>query len=152
MGLTRFDFEDQVANKQVVTATAVSQHGWDKQSPTRDISIGGCRMAIGVFVDVGNTGGGTITFEAIEATNIALTTGVNVVGSTGAVAAADLFAGAVIEVPLIQGKMGKGQYLGLRMTVAGGTTPSTTISAYVMPQEEITKWKPFPKVNEAVVS
>ena len=152
MGIPNFDIEDQVSDKQVFTVAAVSTDSLDKGIATADISIGG-RKAFAVYVDsvpAGTVPATSYKIEAIEATNGVLTTGINVVGSADFVPA-QMTKGAVLEVPINQGSMGKGQYLGIRVTPTGGTAPTVTLSAYLKLQEEIVSWKPFPKVTQAVM-
>ena len=151
MGIPNFDVEDQVSDKQVFTVAAVSTDSIDKGSAAADISIGG-RKAFAVYVD--SVPAGTVTatsyqIEAIEATNGILTTGIKTVGSA-TFTPAEMTKGALLEVPINQGSLGSGQYLGIRVTPTGGTAPTVTLSAYLKLQEEITKYKAFPKVNQAV--
>ena len=151
MGIPNFDVEDQVSNKQVFTVAAVSTDSLDKGSVKADICIGG-RKAFAVYVDDAPAGTVTATsyqIEAIEATNGTLSAGIKTVGSATFLPA-DMKKGAVLEVPINQGSLGSGQYLGIRVTPTGGTAPTVTLSAYLKLQEEITMFKAFPKVNQAV--
>lgn len=145
----RFDVENQVCVAQAFTGAAtVSTHSYKKQSAAQDLSIGR-RMAFMVLPTVAAGAGSTLTLEAIEATDAGLTTSISVLSSVS-VLAADAGLGDVIEVPIPQGTMTK-QYVGLRCTITGGTT-TATLDAYLVPQDEITKYKSFPKINEATLS
>lgn len=146
----RFDIENQLSVKQVFTlASAVSTHSYEKQTAAQDLSIGR-RMALLVMSNgVAATGGGTYTLEAIQADDAALTSNVQILSAV-VVADADLALGKEVELPIPQGTMSK-KFLGFRCKIAGGTTPSLTLDVYLMPQDEITKYKSFPKVIDVVV-
>lgn len=144
----RFDIENQLSVAQAFTGAAtVSTNSYGKQSAAQDISIGR-RMALLIMVVVAAGAGSTWTFDAIQATDGALTASVDVLASV-AVLAANLGVGAVVELPFPQGTMTK-QYLGLRATGAGGVT-TITLDCYLVPQDEIPKYKSFPKVVDAAV-
>lgn len=144
----RFDKENQLSVAQAFTGSAtVSTNSYKKQSAAQDISIGR-RMALLVMPTVAAGAGSTHTLEVIEATDAALTTSVSVLGSVS-VLAANLTLGDEIEIPIPQGVMSK-QYIGFRNTATGGTT-TVTLDVYLVPQDEIAKYKSFPKVNDAAV-
>ena len=144
----RFDIENQLSVAQAFTGAAtVSTHSYKKQSAAQDISIGR-RMALLVMPTVSAGAGSTHTLEVIQATNAALTTGVEVLGSVS-ILAADLIVGKEIEVPIPQGTMDE-QYIGFRNTATGGTT-TVTLDVYLVPQDEIAQYKSFTKVNDALV-
>lgn len=146
----RWDYENQVCNAQAFTGAAtVSQDSIKKGSAAEDISIGR-RMAFLFCVEVAAGAGSTHTFEAIQADDAALTSNVQVIGSTTGILAADLYKGAMIEIPIRQESITK-QYLGIRNTATGGVT-TVTGSAYLVPQDEIPAKKvSFPKINNAEV-
>lgn len=146
MGL-RFDKQNQLCTEQAFTATAVSEDSYKKQSAAQDISIGR-RMAMMVMPTVSAGAGSTHILAVVQADDAALTTNVEVLGSITVLAAA-LTTDDVIEIPIPQGVMTR-QYIGLRNTISGGTT-TVTLDAYLVPQDEIPKYKSFPKINHATV-
>ncbi len=144
----RFDIENQLSVAQAFTGAAtVSTHSYKKQTAAQDISIGR-RMALLIMATVAAGAGSTHTLEVIQATDAGLTAGVEVLGSI-TVLAADLIPGAEFELPIPQGTMDK-QYIGFRNTATGGTT-TVTLDVYLVPQDEIAKYKSFPKINDAAV-
>lgn len=144
----RFDIENQLSSAQAFTGAAtVSTNSYMKQSAAQDISIGR-RMALVLMPTVAAGAGSTHTMEVIEATDAALTTSISVLGSVS-VLAASLTVGAIIELPIPQGVMSK-QYLGFRNTATGGAT-TVTLDVYLVPQDEIAKYKSFPKAVTALV-
>lgn len=144
----RYDIENQLCVAQAFTGAAtVSQHSYAKQSAAQDISIGR-RMALLLAVAVAAGAGSTHTMEVIQADDAALTSNVQVLGSLSVLAAA-MPKGAYIELPIPQGVMTK-QYLGFRNTATGGTT-TVTLDVYLVPQDEIPKYKSFPKAVDVLV-
>jgi len=144
----RFDIQNQLCVAQAFTGAAtVSTNSYEKQSAAQDISIGR-RMALLVMPTVAAGAGSTSQFEVIQADDAALTVNVEALNSVS-VAAADLALGDEVEVPIPQGVMTR-KYLGLRCTITGGTT-TLTADVYLVPQDEIAKYKSFPKVNDATV-
>lgn len=144
----RYDVENQLCVAQAFTGSAtVSANAYKKQSAAQDISIGR-RMAVLVLPTVSAGAGSTHTFDVIQADNAALTTNKEVIATLD-VAAANLTTADRIEIPIPQGVMSR-QYIGLQNTSTGGTT-TVTVDAYLMPQDEIEKYKSFPKVNQTEV-
>lgn len=144
----RFDIENQLSVAQAFTGAAtVSTHSYAKQTAAQDISIGR-RMALLVMPTVNAGAGSTHTLEAIQADDAALTVNVEVLNTVTILAAA-LIKGKEIEVPIPQGVMSR-KYLGFRNSSAGGAT-TVTLDVYLVPQDEIAKYKSFPKINDAVV-
>lgn len=144
----RFDLENQLSVAQAFTGSAtVSTHSYQKQSAAQDISIGR-RMALLLLPTVAQGAGSTMTVEAIQADNAALTSNVEVL-STVTVIAANMTLGDQLEVPFPQGTMDK-EFLGARVTLATGTT-TITCDIYLVPQDEIAQYKSFVKVNNAQV-
>lgn len=144
----RFDIENQLSVAQAFTGAAtVSEHSYEKQSAAQDISIGR-RMALLVLPTVNAGAGSTHVLEVIQADDAALTSNVEVLASVS-VLAANLVKGKEIELPIPQGVMTK-KYLGFRNTATGGTT-TVTLDVYLVPQDEIAKYKSFPKINHAAV-
>lgn len=144
----RFDIENQLSVAQAFTGAAtVSTNSYKKQTAAQDISIGR-RMALLILPTIAAGAGSTSQFEVIQASNAALTADVEALASVS-VLAADLQLGDEVEVPIPQGTMSR-QYLGLRCTITGGTT-TLTADCYLVPQDEIAKYKSFPKINDAEV-
>ena len=144
----RFDIENQLSVAQAFTgAQTVSTHSYKKQTAAQDISIGR-RMALWLLPTVDAGVGSTHTLEVIQADDAALTSGVEVLGTVTKLAA-DLTQGDEVEIPIPQGVMDK-QYIGFRHAATGGTT-TLTADVYLVPQDEIAKYKSFPKVNNAAV-
>lgn len=143
-----FDAENQICSAQAFTGAAtVSENAYEKQTAAQDISIGR-RMAMLVIPTVAAGAGSTHTFDAVQADDAALTSNMEVLSSI-TVLAADLTVGSFHEIPIPQGVMDR-QYLGIRNTSTGGTT-TVTVDAYLVPQDEIPKYKSFPKVVDAEV-
>jgi hypothetical protein len=126
-------------------AATVSAHSYQKQSAAQDLSIGR-RMAILVYF-IAAGAGTTHTLDAIQSTVTALTSP-DVLASVS-IDTDDLPADKFVEVPIPQGVMTKA-HLGLQHTATGGTT-TATLSAWLMPMDEIPKYKSFPKVVDAAV-
>lgn len=136
------DAENQLSVAQAFTGSAtVSANAYEKQTAEQDLSIGR-RMAIAVFFSAAGAGT-THTLDAIQADVAALTTNKEVLNSVS-IATADISLGEPVEVPFPQGSMTR-KYLGFQHTATGGTT-TATIDAYLVPQDEINKYKSFPKV------
>ncbi len=142
-----FDKENQLCAAQAFTTTAVSASSIKKGSAAQDISIGR-RMALLVLPTVAAGASSVHTMAAIQADDDVLTSNVEVLSQI-VVNAADLIPGAAFEIPIPQGVMSK-LYLGFRDTIASGTT-TVTLDVYLVPQDEIAKYKSFPKVVDADV-
>lgn len=144
----RFDVENQVCSVQAFTGSAtVSEDSYKKQTAAQDISIGR-RMAFLLLPTVSAGAGSTAVIEVIQADDAALTSNVEAVGSVS-VLAANFTTSDQVELPIPQGVFDQ-QYIGLRVTLTGGTT-TVTLDAYLMPQDEIAEYKSFPKINDAEV-
>ena len=139
----RFDKENQLSVGQAFTGAAtVSTNAFEKQSAAQDISIGR-RLALLAMSTVAPGAFTTMTIEAIQADDAALTTNVQVIGSA-VFTAAQAARGQEMEVPIPQGVMTR-RYIGARVTITGGTT-TASLDIYLVPQDEIPKYKSFPKV------
>lgn len=142
------DVQNELSSAQAFTgAKTVSTNSYKKQSAAQDISIGR-RIAVLVYVSVAAGAGSTHTFDAIQSTAADLGSSVDVLSTVTALAAA-LTAGTFVEIPIPQGVITK-QYLGYQNTSTGGTT-TVTCSAWLVPQDEIAKYKSFPKAVDAQV-
>lgn len=144
----RFDVQNQLSSAQAFTGSAtVSTNAYEKQSAAQDISIGR-RVAAMVIPTVAAGAGSTHVLDVIQADNAALTTNKEVIGTITVLAAA-LTVGSVHEIPVPQGVMDR-KYIGFQNTATGGTT-TVTLDVYLVPQDEIPKYKSFPKVVDADV-
>lgn len=144
----RFDIQNQLSVAQAFTGAAtVSTNSYAKQTAAQDLSIGR-RMALLFMPTVAAGAGSTHVLEAIQADDAALTTNVESLASVS-VLAANLALGDQVEIPIPQGVMTR-KYLGFRNTSTGGTT-TVTADVYFVPQDEIAKYKSFPKINDAEV-
>jgi len=140
-----FDVLNEVCSTQAFTATAVSEDSIDTLSASADPTIG--RRIAGLFVPTVAAGAGsTHVLAVIQADDAALTSNVEVLGSISVLAAA-LTVGSRHEIPVPQGVKTK-RYLGIRDTISGGTT-TVTANAWIVPQDEIDKYKSFPKAVHA---
>lgn len=139
------DYEDQVCRAQAFTATAVSANSIDTNVASTDMFIG--RRMAGLFIPTVAAGAGsTHVLAVIEADDSALTSNVTVLGSITVLAAA-LTVGSIHEIPVPQGVKAR-RYIGIRDTISSGTT-TVTADAWIVPQDEINKYKSFPKVVTA---
>lgn len=145
MSTTRFDAQNFVMSDQVVTATAVSEDSYDLTAANIDLSV---NRRLGYEIIPKNDPGGdvdatSLTFEAIQADDAALTSNVEVIGSTGAITTASgkLDKGQVVALDIRKGAMTK-RYQGVKVTVTGGTNPTQTFDAHLCPVDEIGSYKP----------
>ena len=143
----RFDVQNQLSVAQAFVASAVSSNSYKKQSAAQDLSIGR-RMALLVLPVVAAGAGSSHQLQVIQATDAALTAGVDVLAEVVKLAA-ELVPGEAIEVPIPQGVMSK-QYIGFKDIITGGVT-TVTLDVYLVPQDEIAMYKSFPKVVDADV-
>jgi len=144
----RFDIENQLCRAQAFTGAAtVSAYSYQKQSAAQDLSIGR-QMSLLVVPTVAAGAGSTHTLEAVQADNTGLTSNLAVLSSI-TVLAADLTVGSVHEIPIPKGVMDQ-LHLGFRNTATGGTT-TVTLDVYLVPSDEIAKYKSFTKVVDAAV-
>lgn len=144
----RMDIENQLSVAQAFTGAAtVSTNSYQKQTAAQDLSIGR-RMALLLLVTTAAGAGSTHTMDVIQADDAALTTNKEVLG-TITVLAAKLTLGAAFELPIPQGVMTR-KFIGFQNTSTGGTT-TVSLDVYFVPQDEIPKFKSFPKAVDALV-
>lgn len=142
------DVENQLSVAQAFTGAAtVTTNSYKKQTAAQDISIGRL-MCLLLLPTVAQGAGSTMVFEAIMATDSALTASITVLNSVSVLAAAAPL-GARIVCPIPEGTMTK-QYIGGRVTLTGGAT-TITADIYLVPQDEVGKYKSFVKVVDAEV-
>ena len=121
----------RVSTDQALTTTAVSSDTIDL-SIARDIGEGN-ELYMNFAVTTALAGGTSVKFEVIQADNAALSSNVQVIGSSDAVLTAALVAGyntAVRINPQI-GSKGK-QYIGARYTISGTYTSGAVTADVVM--------------------
>ncbi len=121
----------RVSTDQALTTTAVSTDTIDL-SQARDIGEGN-ELYMNFAVTTALAGGTSVKFEIIQADNAALSSNVQVIGSSDAVLTAALVAGyntAVRFNPQI-GSKGK-QYIGARYTISGTYTSGAVTADVVM--------------------
>lgn len=141
------DIENQLSVAQAFTGAAtVSTNSYAKQTAAQDISIGRL-MALLILPTVAAGAGSTHTMEAIQTTDSALTASLDVL-ATATILAAALILGSQHIVAIPQGVMTK-RYLGFRNTSTGGAT-TVTLDVYLVPQDEIAKYKSFPKAVTSI--
>lgn len=149
----RFDVENQLSVAQAFTggatvstnSYAIANYSAVGNKP--DISIGR-RMSLLVMVTTAAGAGSTHTMEVIQADDAALTSNVASLASLSIVAAT-LTKGYAFELPIPQGVISQ-LFLGFRNTSTGGTT-TVSLDVYLVPADEIPKFKSFPKVVDAAV-
>lgn len=151
--MSRRDKQNQLDSaRAITTGTSVSTNSYKLPRAGSDPSIGR-KMAVEVIATedaAGDVVATSYTFNAIQADNAALTSNVEIVGSSGAIAGSAMTDGKVIPVPIRQGSLTK-QYVGLQVVVAGGTNPTLAIDSYYGPEDEIPANTYFEKVEEADV-
>ena len=120
----------RVSTDQALTTTSVSTDTVDL-SVARDMGEGG-ELIMNFAVTAALTGGTSVKFEVIGATNAALSTGVVVIGSSDAVVTADLVVGKNVAVRINPQIASTGQrYLGARYTISGTYTAGTVTADIV---------------------
>lgn len=126
------------AQNQFCKALAISASGNATNvidlSQARNIADGE-PMAVIVDFDVAAVGTGTYEVDVVTSASSSLSSPTTVAKSTPA--AASLTAGSRIIIPLPPG-VAYQQYLGLSF-VLGGTSPGTTVTAYLEPQAMVEK-------------
>ena len=120
----------RVSTDQALTTTAVSTDTIDL-SQIRDIGEGD-DLFMNFAVTAALTGGTSVKFEVIGATNAALSSGVVVLGSSDAVVTASLVAGYNAAVRINPQIASNGtRYIGARYTISG-TYSAGTVTADVV--------------------
>ena len=138
------DVNDQVMLAQVVTATAVSARAIDLGAAGVDKSVN-VPMCYEIIprVDAGGTAVATsYKFDAIEDTAGTLAAAPVVLSSVTVLGSA-IKNGTRIILPLPKGCMAK-QYQGISVTVTGGTAPTCTFDAHLVPMHEVEYKKASP--------
>lgn len=147
----RFDILNQLSAAQAFTGAAtVSTYSFQNVTygtGVPDISIGR-RMSLLCMVTTAAGSGSTHTMDAIQADNGALTSNKEVLVSRS-ILAATLTAGYAFELQFPVGSISR-LYLGFQNTSTGGTT-TVSLDVYLVPSDEIPKFKSFAKVVDAAV-
>lgn len=139
----RFDKLDQLSDQQVLAGAAAQVSTNSKKKPAeQDLGIGKADMGVAFFIDQGDlAGAGTdLTLEIIQATDGALTTGIEQLAAM-TVAKADLVDGACFFLALPGYVMDK-EYFGARYTPVGGAITGP-INAYYGSKDDVAKFKSF---------
>ncbi len=123
-----------VSDAQAFTAAAVSTNSVDLKDVTPKREVGtGEPVGFGITVDVAASST-TVLVEVIQATDAALTAGI-IVLEQRTFLSADLPAGRKVfmEIPTPAPVAGQLQFIGLRVTPAGGAA-TVTLTAFVTPR------------------
>ena len=130
----RLDILGELDSAHALTATAYSTNTIDLNNvtPKRDLGAGE-PLEVVVTVDVAadhDDSDETYVLDFIQSANANLSSEDILVSMT--VAYSDLTAGAKIHIPIPQGRITK-RYIGMKY-VLGGTTPTVTLTAHVIPR------------------
>ena len=139
----RFDVLDQLSAQQVLAGASAQVSTNSKKKPAaQDLGIGEAEMGIAFFIDQGAlAGAGTdLTLEIIQATDGALTTGIEQLAAV-TIPKASLVDGAVFFLSL-PGYMMDTEYFGARYTPVGGAITGK-INAYYGSKDDVAKYKSF---------
>lgn len=109
----------------------------------RDIGAGSDYPKLHALVGTAFSGGTSVEIQAIVADNAALSSNVTVVGSSGAIAVANLTAGARFAVEINEriGSLGK-RYLGVRYVTVGAVSAGTMTAFYGLDTQDGQKFYP----------
>lgn len=136
----RFDLFDQFSVAQVFPAGATTVSTNSKKKPAaQDLGIGKRQMGLAIFATANAAGANPITVELIQATDAALTTGIDVLASM-TFTAAELAAGKAYFLALPPYKMSKAYY-GARVTTGAATT--ATLDIYFGSEDDVAQYKSF---------
>jgi hypothetical protein len=154
----RFDYQNQLSSAQAFssgTPTATT-NCYQMQSVNQDISIGEM-MSLFWSPTVAAGTGSTTTFYVITSSDNASSLNVTTIATSPGILAASLGIGYGYELPIPKGSLGQGSaagnlglYLAGQVAITGGTA-TITLDCYLMPSEDIAKFKSFPKVVDALV-
>ena len=134
------DFQTLLSDSQAFSATGVSTNTMDMGSPTPKNDVGSGEPLAAVFtVEVAAdlaSGDETYQFQVIQSANANLSSqDVLLQTDTAYITKAILVAGYQLVIPVPPDLVTK-QYLGIRL-VLGGTTPTITISASILPLKAV---------------
>lgn len=135
-----YDKQQNFSTAQALTATALSTNAYDLSQASQE--LGGDQM-VGVFVDVAAdtaSGNETYQFDFITSANANLSSSTTVISRT--IDKATLIAGYKFAIPIPKGQT-LSRYIGMNY-VLGGTTPTITVTAILMHEEDFAYWKAYP--------
>lgn len=139
------DVQNQLSDAQAITADAVSTNTIDLGNATIKRSIGdGEPMCVLISVNVAadaTTGDETYVFEFIQSANANLSS--PDILSSRDIPRAQLTAGSAHVIGIPPKAITK-QYIGMNYNV-GGTTPTITVTTFVMPQKDIDTYVNYAK-------
>jgi hypothetical protein len=139
------DSQNLISDAQAVSADAVSTNTIDLGNVTPKNEIGsGEPMCFAVQVDVAAdvaNGDETYVFEVIQSANANLSSPDILMQRE--IARASLTAGSIHFLPIPPGSVTK-RYLGMNYNV-GGTTPSVTVTTFLIPMSQIDTFKAYAK-------
>lgn len=136
------DLQNRISAAQALTATALGTNAIDLSSTGRNIADGepmGIMLTVNVAADH-TTGNETYELDIITDGDSAL--GSPAVVDTHVIDYTKLTAGARLFFPLPVG-VALERYLGINY-VLGGTNPTVTVTADLMPQSMVDKYKAYP--------
>lgn len=126
------DSQLALSSSQVATTntTTVTTNSWDTQLADRRVGTGE-PLVIAFFVESRTASADTFSFEAISATDSALTSSVKRLALRGPFTAAEIPVGTCVPVDIPQG-FARQRYIGGRYTL--GASDALTCSAYIVPR------------------
>ena len=136
------DKENELADGQAVTATAISENVIDLGAANQDVGNGE-QMFLVIQCDTTATAAGaaTVDFSIESDSTVDLATSPTVHSSTGAIGKAALVAGMdAVVLPLPPADYER--YLGVRSTVATGPLTAGNFSMFIT--KDIQRWKSYP--------
>ena len=139
----RLDVNDQVMIDQVVTVDVVSDKCIDLGAAGIDKTVNTpmCYMIIPKTDAAGDVVATSYKFSAVEDTVATLGSASAV--SSVTVAGSTIVNGTPIILPLPKGCMTK-RYQGIDVDVTGGTNPTVTLDAFLVPMAEVQSTKAYP--------
>lgn len=141
---SRYDIQDQVMRAQAITVDAVSAYAIDlgEAGVDKTVNVPMCYEIIPRNDAGGDVVATSYKFTAIEDTAGDLATSVTELASV-TVAGSDIENGKRIILPLPKGCMAK-RYQGISVDVTGGTNPTCTFDAFLVPMHEVEYKKASP--------
>jgi hypothetical protein len=140
------DLQALLSNAQALTATAVSTNVYDAGSE-REIGVGEPLSIVVVTVVAADVANADETYQVdVQVDSAVGFASPRIVGSrawTTAQATAELTLGAKIVFALPQDFPGNERFVRLNYTL-GGTTPSWTVSSFIVPTSFVEAWTSYP--------
>lgn len=140
---SRLDINDQVMIDQVVTVDVVSDKciNLGEAGIDKTVNTAMCYMIVPKVDAGGDVVATSYKFDAVEDT--VATLGSATVLSSVTVAGSLIKNGEPIVLPLPKGSMTK-KYQGMSIDVTGGTNPTCTFDAFLVPMHEVESKKSYP--------